>query len=327
MGAIPHKAVTSRRSPPFFQKRLAHKQMFRCVKHYHQWLRSSIHLKTEFSQSPSDSVRLQGPSKRTSSDLLYPVSSVKERNRKGGKCKISRVLQSPVSCTLASPKVEASNRPKPAQLVERFKMETPESIRASDSRGMGAVNRPIRRLPSHPHPPKLKEVPKVLPQVASVSVHFPFLRTSHGPSGLYNDCKRGEADGPIKGNQTSPVPGRLADQGPVSGKSTSKHTVVDLTQSLGWIINQKSELKPTQVFFVGYEYHLDSALVKPTQERWLKLQDLILPLQSKHVLTARCLMSLIGLLASTEKMVPEGRLHMRPFQFHLKEHCEPFTHT
>ena len=59
---------------------------------------------------------------------------------------------------------------------------------------------------------------------------------------------------------------------------------------------------------------------KPTQERWLKLQDLILLLKSKRVLTARCLMSLIGLLASTEKMVPEGRLHRRPFQFHLKEH-------
>ena len=95
-----------------------------------------------------------------------------------------------------------------------------------------------------------------------------------------------------------------------------------LTQALGWIINQeKSELKPTQVFsFVGYEYHLDSALVKPTQERWLQFQDLILRLKSKHVLTARYLMSLIGLLASTKKMVPEGRLHMRPFQFHLKEH-------
>ena len=72
--------------------------------------------------------------------------------------------------------------------------------------------------------------------------------------------------------------------------------------------------------FVGYEYHLDSALVKPTQEGWLKLQDLILRLKSKHVFTARCLISLIGLLASTEKMVLEGRLHMRPFQFHLKEH-------
>ena len=32
-----------------------------CVKHYHQWLRSSIHLKTKF--SPPDSIRLQGPSK------------------------------------------------------------------------------------------------------------------------------------------------------------------------------------------------------------------------------------------------------------------------
>ena len=72
--------------------------------------------------------------------------------------------------------------------------------------------------------------------------------------------------------------------------------------------------------FVGYEYHLNSALVKPTQERWLKLQDLILQLKSKHILTARCLMSLIGLLVSMEKMVPEGRLHMRPFQFLLKEH-------
>ena len=40
-----------------------------------------------------------------------------------------------------------------------------------------------------------------------------------------------------------------------------------------------SEVKPTQVFlFLGYKYHLDSALVKLTQERWLKLQDLILRL-------------------------------------------------
>ena len=176
----------------------------------------------KFSQSPSDSVRLQGPSKRTSSDLLYPVSS------EGGKCKISRVLQSPVSCTQASLKVEASNRPKQAQHLPTSRKVQNGNTRVhqglSDSRGMGVVDRPRRRLPSHPHPPKLKEVPKVLPQVASVSVHFPSLQTSHGPSGLYNDCKGGEADSPVKGNQTSPVPGRLADQGPVSGRSTSKHS-------------------------------------------------------------------------------------------------------
>ena len=44
---------TSRRLPPFFQQRLAHKQVFRQhFKHYHQWLHSSIHLKTKFSQEP-----------------------------------------------------------------------------------------------------------------------------------------------------------------------------------------------------------------------------------------------------------------------------------
>ena len=78
------------------------------VKHYHQWLRSSIHLKTKFSHSSPDSIRSQGPSKRPGSGLLYPVSSVKERNINDGKCKIFLVLQSPVSSTQASPKVEAS---------------------------------------------------------------------------------------------------------------------------------------------------------------------------------------------------------------------------
>ena len=86
-------------------------------------------------------------------------------------------------------------------------METPEYQGLSDSRGMGVVDRPIRCLPLHPHPPKLKEVPKVLPQVTGVPVHLPVLRASHGPPGLYNDCKRSEADGPDKGNHTSPVPG------------------------------------------------------------------------------------------------------------------------
>ena len=90
---------------------------------------------------------------------------------------ISQVLQSPVSFTQASPKVEASNRPKQAQHLPTCRKVQNGNTRVhqglSDSRGMGVGDRPIRLLTSHPHPPKLKEVPKVLPQVASVSVHFP----------------------------------------------------------------------------------------------------------------------------------------------------------
>ena len=66
------------------------------------------------------------------------------------------------------------------------------------SRKMGIVNRPIERLPPDPHPPKLKEIPKVLPQVTGVPVHLPSLRTSHSPPGLYNDHKGSEANGPLQ---------------------------------------------------------------------------------------------------------------------------------
>ena len=297
------------------------------VKHYHQWLRSAIPFKAKLDQISSDPVRVQGPTKRPSLGHLYPVSLVKERYRKGGKCKISRVLQSPVPSTQASPKVEASHRLKQAQHFSTCrKVQNGNSRVHQDfpgSRGVGIVDRPVRRVPTHPHPSKLKEIPKVLLQGSGVPVHLPSFRTGHSPQVFTMIVKEVKLMALSRGLRTH----QYLDDWLIRSQSREEaqvdtQAVVDLTQSLGWIINQeKSELKPTQVFsFMGYEYHLDSALVRPTHERWLKLQDLILRLKSKRVLTARCLMSLIGLLASTEKMVPEGRLHMRPFQFHLKEH-------
>ena len=108
---------------------------------------------------------IQGPSKTSSSGRLYPVSSVKV-NRKGGKCKISQVLQSPFSNPQASPKVEASDRTEQAQHLPTCRKVQNGNTRVhqglSDSRGMGVIDRPIRLLSSHPHPPKLKEVPTVL---------------------------------------------------------------------------------------------------------------------------------------------------------------------
>ena len=220
---------TCRRSPPFFQERLANEQMFsKRVKHYHQWLRTAIPFKAKFGQIPSDPVKVQGPSKRLSPSHLYPVSPVKEHNRKGRKCKISRVLQSPVPSTQSSPKVEASHRPKQAQHFSTCRKVQNGNSRVHqdlpDSRGVGIVDRSVGRLPTHPHPPKLKEIPKVLLQVTGVPVHLPPIRTNHSPPGLYNDCKGSKTNGPLKRTQTSPIPGRLADQVPVSGGSLSEHS-------------------------------------------------------------------------------------------------------
>ena len=63
-----------------------------------------------------------------------------------------------------------------------------------------------------------------MPQVKGVPVYLPSFRTSHSPPGLYNDCKGSEANGPLQRSQTSPIPGRLADQVPVSGGSPSEHS-------------------------------------------------------------------------------------------------------
>ena len=167
---------------------------------------------------------------------------------------------------------------------------------------MGIVDRFVGRLPTHPtHPNSRKYLRFCYKSQVFQFTSLPFgLATA--PPGLYNDCKGSETNGPLKRTQNSPIPGRLADQVPVSGGSPSEHSGGCRPNPVLWVDQKKSELKPTQVFsFVGYEYHLDSALVKPTQEIWLKLQDLILLLKSKRVLTATCLMSLIGLLASTEK--------------------------
>ena len=61
--------------------------------------------------------------------------------------------------------------------VEKFKMN------------LQSPSGSIGRLPSHPHPPKLKEIPKVLPQVAGVPVHLPPIRTSQYLT-LYRHLKR-----------------------------------------------------------------------------------------------------------------------------------------
>ena len=290
------------------------------VKHYHQWLRTAIPFKAKFGQIPSDSVRVQGPANRSSPGLLYPVSPVKERIRKGGKCKISRVLQSPVPSTQASPKMEASHRPKQAQHFSTHRKVQNGNSRVHqdlpDSRGVGIVDRSVGRLPTHPHPPKLKEIPKVLLQVSGVPVHLPPIRTSHSPPGLYNDCKGSETNGPLQRTQNSPIPG-LADPVPVSGGSPSEHSGSGRPNPVLGMDNKSGKIRTET-----YSGVLVRGLRIPSRFSPCKTHSRQMAQTPRFDPTTQvktcfgCKMS----LASTEKMVPEGRLHMRPFQFHLKEH-------
>ena len=159
----------------------------------------------------------------------------------------SRVLQSPVPSTQASPKVEASHRLKQAQhFSTRGKVQNGNSRvhqDLPDPRGVGIVDRSVGRLPAHPHPPKLKEIPKVLLQGSGVPVHLPPVRTSHSPPGRYNDCKGSETNGPLKRTQNLPIPGRLADQVPVSGGSPSEHSGSGRPNSVLGVDNKSGKIR------------------------------------------------------------------------------------
>ena len=98
--------------------------------------------------------------------------------------------------------------------------------------------------------------------------------------------------------------------------------LIGMTQTLGWLVNfEKSELHPTQKLdFLGYNFDLEQGLVFPTAKNLEKLTLFIASFRAKRTLSARQLMSFIGLLVSLEKTVPLGRLHIRPFQWHLKMH-------
>ena len=193
--------------------------------------------------------------------------------------------------------------------VEKFKMETPESIRTSLIPGEWVSSIDLSdtylHIPIHPNSRKYLRFCYKSQMFQFTSLPFGLATAPQVFTMIVKEVKLMTLSRGLRVHQYLDD-WLMRSQSQVEAQVNTQ-AVVDLTQSLGWIINQeKSELRPTQVFsFVGYEYHLDSALVKPTQERWLKLQDLILRLKSKHVLTARCLMSLIGLLASMEKMVPE----------------------
>ena len=108
--------------------------------------------------------------------------------------------------------------------IERFKMETPESIRTSLNSGEWVnINRPTRCLPPYSNSPKITKVPEICTQVSDLSVHLSSIRASPSSSSIHHDSKGGKTHGLITGHQDAPIFGRLADQGSISGGIISQH--------------------------------------------------------------------------------------------------------
>ena len=206
--------------------------------------------------------------------------------------------------------------------VEKFKMETPETIRTSLQQGEWVTS--VDFKDAYFHIPIQEQSRKYLRfHVQGRTYQFKTLPfgLSTAPMEFTVLAKEVKLMAINKGIRIH----QYLDDWLVRARSQETclhHTqiLVRMCQDLGWLVNlEKSELEPKQVFdFVGYQFDLRSGRVRPTPDRWQSLQDKIQVLLLLPACPVRQFMSLIGLLTATEKQVHLGRLHMRPLQWHLK---------
>ena len=206
--------------------------------------------------------------------------------------------------------------------VEKFKMETPETIRTSLQQGEWVTS--VDFKDAYFHIPIQEQSRKYLRfHVQGRTYQFKALPfgLSTAPMEFTVLAKEVKLMAIHKGIRIH----QYLDDWLVRARSQHlclQHTrlLVQMCQNLGWLVNlEKSELEPKQVFdFVGYQFDLRSGRVRPTPDRWQSLQDKIQALLSLPTCPVQQFMSLIGLLTATEKQVHLGRLHMRPIQWHLK---------
>ena len=206
--------------------------------------------------------------------------------------------------------------------VEKFKMETPETIRTSLQQGEWVTS--IDFKDAYLHIPVQEQSRKYLRFFTQGRTYqfkaLPF-GLSTAPLEFTVVVKEVKLMAMHKGIRIH----QYLDDWLVRARSHQvclQHTqdLVKMCQGLGWLVNvEKSELEPKQVFdFVGYQFDLRSGRVRPTPHRWQSLQEKIRALLLLPACPVRQFMSLIGLLTATEKQVHLGRLHMRPIQWHLK---------
>ena len=206
--------------------------------------------------------------------------------------------------------------------VEKFKMETPETIRASLHQGEWATSIDFRD--AYFHIPIQEQSRKYLRfHFRNRTYQFKALPfgLSTAPLEFTVIAKEVKLMATYKGIRIH----QYLDDWLVRARSHQAclqhtQTLVQMCQDLGWMVNlEKSELQPKQIFeFVGYQFDLTIGRVRPTPDRWQSLQDTITKILSSAACPVRQFMSLIGLLTATEKQVHLGRLHMRPIQWHLK---------
>ena len=208
--------------------------------------------------------------------------------------------------------------------IEKFKMETPESIRTSLIPGEWVASIDLSdaylHIPIHPHSRKYL-------RFCHRSQVFQFTSLPFGlataPPGLYHDHKGGEAHGPLPRAQTPPIPGRLADQVSIPGGSPSEHSGSGRSNPVLGMDHQSTKIRTEShsgVFIRGLRVPPRFSPCKTHSREMAQTSGFYPATQVKTCFDCKMFDVSNWVASLNGENGPGGRLHMRPFQFHLKEH-------
>ena len=200
----------------------------------------------------------------------------------GPQSNISGFLQSTIASPKAQQQMEANTGPKQPKLflkVEKFKMETPETIRTSLQQGEWVTSVDFKDAYFHiPIQEQSRKYLRFLVQGRTYQYKALPFGLSTAPMEFTVLAKEVKLMAIHRGIRIH----QYLDDWLVRARSQHiclQHTqiLVKMCQDLGWLVNlEKSELEPKQVFdFVGYQFDLRSGRVRPTPDRWQSLQDKI----------------------------------------------------
>ena len=98
--------------------------------------------------------------------------------------------------------------------TEKFKMETPETIRTSLQQGEWVISIDFKDgcLLSHPNTGTIQEISEISFPGSDIPIQSTALWSVHSTLGVHSNSKGGETDGHIQGYKNPPVPRRLVGE-------------------------------------------------------------------------------------------------------------------
>ena len=141
------------------------------------------------------------------------------------------------------------------------------------------------------------------------------------PSGFHISFRLGFGVGPQERDQTSLLSGRLVDSCSIIGSlPVAALKSLAFLETLGVVVNtKKSELIPIQQMqYLGMIIDTERAAVSPSKDQVKSLKKKVKEFNNERNQSAKSWQSILGILASLEKIVPGGRLRMRHMQWQLK---------